>query len=140
MIRERGSAPLWFLGLSVCVLMVGAMSAELWRAMGERHELVAMADAAAIAGAAVVDLDHYRATGQVRIDGEQAASRALAVIEGHSGSQDLSSIPLIEVAADGSSVRVELIREVRFGLLRILSLEDDRFTVTGTAVAYPHSP
>jgi hypothetical protein len=138
--RERGSAPLWFLGLSVCILMVGAMSAELWRAMGERHELVAMADAAAIAGAAVVDLVHYRATGQVRIDEEQAVSRALAVIDGHSGGQDLSSVPLIEIAADGSSVRIELTREVSFGLLRILSMEDDRFIVTGTAVAYPHSP
>lgn len=138
--RERGSAPLWFLGLSVCILMVGAMSAELWRAMGERHELVAMADAAAIAGAAVVDLVHYRATGQVRIDEEQAVSRALAVIDGHSGSQDLSSVPLIEIAADGSSVRIELTREVSFGLLRILSMEDDRFIVTGRAVAYPHSP
>jgi hypothetical protein len=138
--RERGSAPLWFLGLSVCILMVGAMSAELWRAMGERHELVAMADAAAIAGAAVVDLVHYRATGQVRIDEEQAVSRALAVIDGHSGGQDLSSVPLIEIAADGSSVRIELTREVSFGLLRILSMEDDRFIVTGRAVAYPHSP
>jgi hypothetical protein len=108
--------------------------------MGERHELVAMADAAAIAGAAVVDLVHYRATGQVTIDEEQAVSRALAVIDAHSGSQDLSSVPLIEIAADGSSVRIELTREVSFGLLRILSMEDDRFIVTGRAVAYPHSP
>ena len=44
---ERGSAPVWFLGLSLCVLMVGAMSAELWRPIGERQEMVAMADAAA---------------------------------------------------------------------------------------------
>lgn len=140
MTDEHGSAPLWFLGLAVCVLMVGAMSAELWRAIGERQEMVAMADAAAVAGAAVIDLDHYRATGQVRIEGDEATSRALAVIDGHSGSQDLSSVPLIEVAADGSSVTIELTREVSFGLLRILALEDDRFIVTGTAVAYPHSP
>jgi len=99
-----------------------------------------MADAAAIAGAAVIDMDHYRVSGRVRIDVEQATIRALAVIDGHSGGRDLSSIPLIKFAADGSSVRIELTREVRFGLLRILSLEDDRFTVTGTAVAYPHSP
>jgi hypothetical protein len=37
-------------------------------------------------------------------------------------------------------VRIELTREVSFGLLRILSMEDDRFIVTGRAVAYPHSP
>lgn len=140
MSRERGSAPVWFLGLSVCVLMVGAMSAELWRVIGERQELVAMADAAAIAGAASIDLDQYRATGQIVVDREDAPVRALTLIAGNSGSQNLSSVPLVEVAADGSSIRVELTREVPFGLLRILSLNDDRFVVTGSSVAYPHSP
>lgn len=137
---ERGSAPLWFLGLALCVLMVGAMSAELWRALGERQEMVAIADAGAVAAASVIDLEHYRATGQLRIDPEEAAARALVVIDGHSGSADLSGAPLIEVAADGSSVTVEVMREVPFGLLRMLSLSDDRFVVSGVAVAYPHSP
>lgn len=140
MTGERGSAPLWFLGLALCVLMVGAMSAELWRALGERQEMVAIADAGAVAAAAVIDLEHYRATGQLRIDPEEAAARALSVIDGHGGSADLSGAPLIEVAADGSSVRVEVMREVPFGLLRVLSLSDDRFVVKGVAVAYPHSP
>lgn len=137
---ERGSAPIWFLGLSVCVLMVGAMSAELWRVIGERQELVAMADAAAIAGAAAIDMDQYRATGEIAVDREDALIRVLTVIAGNSGSQNLSAVPLVEVAADGSSIRVELTREVPFGLLRILSLDDDRFVVTGTSLAYPHSP
>lgn len=137
---ERGSAPIWFLGLSISVLMVGAMSAELWRVIGERQELVAMADAAAIAGAAALDLDQYRATGQILVDREDAVGRALTVIAGMSGSQSLSSAPVIEVAGDGLSIRVELIREVPFGLLQILSLDDDRFVVTGASVAYPHSP
>jgi putative Flp pilus-assembly TadE/G-like protein len=137
---ERGSAPIWFLGLSLCVLMVGALSAELWRAIGERQELVAMADAAAIAAAATIDLDHYRATGEAVIDRHQAPVRAMQVIAGHSGGSDLSAPPAIAIADDGSSVTVELVREVPFGLIRIFAFEDERFMVSGRAVAYPYSP
>ena len=138
--NERGSAPIWFLGLSICVLMVGALSAELWRIIGERQELVAIADAAAVAAAAVVDPDAYRANGEIRIDEDEGTLRALAVIAGHSGGEDLSMPPMIVVSEDGSSVSVTVTREVAFGLLRILALDDDRFEVTGQAVAYPRTP
>lgn len=137
---ERGSAPVWFLGLSLCVLMVGAMSAELWRAIGERQELVAMADAAAIAAAAAIDLDHYRATGELVIDRYSASVLALQVIAGSSGAANLSATPSVTVADDGSSVAVALTREVPFGLIRILALDDLGFSVTGVAIAYPYSP
>ena len=137
---ERGSAPVWFLGLSLCVLMVGAMSAELWRAIGERQELVAMADAAAIAAAAAIDLDHYRSTGEAVIDREEAPIRALQVIAGSSGGTDLSTSPHVAIAGDGSSVTVELTREVPFGLIRILAFDDHGFSVRGVAIAYPYSP
>ncbi len=137
---ERGSAPIWFLGLAVCVLMVGALSAELWRVIGERQELVAMADAAAIAAAGAIDLDRYRSTGDTVIDGAQAPLFALAVIAGNSGGVDLAGPPSIAVADDGSSVTIELTREVPFGLIRVFALEDQRFVVTARAVAYPYSP
>ena len=137
---EQGSAPIWFLGLSLCVLMVGALSAELWRAIGERQELVAMADAAAVAAASGIDLDRYRATGEAVIDRARASSLALKVIESSSGGADLSTPPAISVAGDGSSVTIELKREVPFGLIRIFVLDDQRFVVTGRAVAYPFTP
>jgi len=137
---DRGSAPIWFLGLSLCVLMVGALSAELWRAIGERQELVAMADAAAIAAASGIDLDHYRATGETVIDESHAPSLALRVIAGSSGGADLASPPVISVADDGSAVTVELKRELPFGLVRIFVLDNQRFIVTGRAVAYPFTP
>ena len=137
---ERGSAPVWFIGLSLCVLMVGALSAELWRAIGERQELVAMADAAAIAAASAIDLDHYRSTGEAVIDREEAPVRALQVIAGSSGGADLSTSPSVVIAGDGSSVTVELTREVPFGLIRILALDDQGFSVTGVAIAFPYSP
>jgi hypothetical protein len=120
--------------------MVGAMSAELWRAIGERQELVAMADAAAIAAAGAINLDHYRSTGEVIIDGPLAEKLALQVIAGSSGGVMLSAPPSIAVADDGSSVTVELIRELPCGLIRVFALEDQRFHVTGRAIAYPYSP
>ena len=137
---ERGSAPIWFLGLSLCVVMVGALSAELWRAIGERQELVAMADTAAIAAAGAVDLERYRAIGEIAIDRDEAVRFALAVIATSSGGSRLAAPPSIEIADDGSLVTVELRRNVPFGLIRILSLEDQHFVVTGRAVAYPYSP
>ena len=99
-----------------------------------------MADAAAIAAAGAINLDHYRSTGEVTIDRSQAAQLALQVIAGSSGGVELAALPYIAVADDGSSVTVELTREVPFGLIRVFALEDQRFHVTGKAVAYPYSP
>lgn len=137
---EQGAAPIWFLGLAVCVLMVGALSAELWRAIGERQELTALADAAAIAAAGAVDIDLYRQRGELRLDPDEAVDRALAVLAAASGGSRLSSPPLVLVSEGGQSVEVELVREVSYGLIRILALEGDRFTVSASAIAYPFSP
>ena len=120
--------------------MLGAMSAELWRIMGERQELVAMADGAALAAASAIDLEIYRQQGVAVLDPADASSLALAVISQSSGAAQLSAPPIIEVADDGSSVRVELKRHVPFGLIRFLAMADDSFEVTGVAVAYPFSP
>jgi hypothetical protein len=66
--------------------------------------------------------------------------RAFQVIAGSSGGADLSTAPTVAIAGDGSSVTVELSREVPFGLIRILALDDQGFLVTGVAIAYPYSP
>ena len=137
---DRGAAPIWFLGLALCVLMVGALSSELWRVIGERQELTAIADAAAIAAAGALDLDAYRMSGEVVLSSEEAVDRALLVIAAHSGGDDLAEAPVVDVASDALSVRVELVREVPFGLIRILALDEDRFMVTAVAVAYPSVP
>lgn len=140
MTDERGSTPIWFLGLALCVLMVGALSTELWRALGERQELTALADTAAIAAAGAIDLELYRQTGELRLHPDQAVDRALTVLAETSGGVRLSAPPVVIVNEGGQSVEVELVREVSYGLIRILALEGDRFTVTASAVAYPFSP
>ena len=120
--------------------MLGAMSAELWRILGERQELVAMADGAAIAAANAVDLEEYRLTGTALLDPIQAEALALTVIARTSGATDLAAAPVVLVAEDRTSVRVELRRQVPLGLIRFLSGESAGFEVTGMGVAYPFSP
>jgi len=137
---EKGSAPIWFLGLALCVLMVGALSAELWRVLGERQDLAGLADTAAIAAASAIDLEIYRSTGELRLDPNQAVDMARAVLSASSGGARLSAPPVVRLDSAGQSVSVELIREVPFGLIRLLALEGDRFTVTASALAYPTSP
>ncbi len=137
---ERGSAPIWFLGLAVAVMMLGSISAELWRLIGERQELSSMADAAALAAAGAVAIDRYRASGEVVLEPDEAVQRALATLAAHSGADDLASPPSVEVAPDLLSVRVELARQVPLGLIRILALEDESFLVRASAVAYPTAP
>lgn len=137
---ETGSVPIWFLGLAFCLLMLGAMSAELWRIIGDRQELVALADGAAIAAASAVDLDHYRSTGEALLDPDDARTLALSVLSRTSGGADLAAVPMVVVAEDRRSVRVELHRRVPFGLIQFLPVDDDGFDVSGVAVAYPYSP
>lgn len=138
--KERGTAPVWFLGLAFALLMLGAISAELWRIIGERQELVALADAAAVAAASALDLEHYRSTGEALLDPAAAESLALDVLAASSGGADLSALPVVTVSEGRNSVRVELQRQVPFGLIRFLPVADDGFNVTGVAVAYPYSP
>jgi hypothetical protein len=137
---ERGAATIWFLGLALAVMMLGALSAELWRLIGERNELSAMADAAAVAAAGAIDLDHYRSTGEVKLAATEAEQRALLVIAGHSGGTDLAAPPLVEVSPDGLSVRTWVARTVPAGLIRLLSLGEEEFLVEAQAVAYPSVP
>jgi hypothetical protein len=120
--------------------MVGALSSELWRVLGERQDLSALADSAAIAAAGAIDLEVYRSTGELRLEAGEAADRALAVLAASSGGGRLSAPPVIQLDSAGLSVSVELVREVPFGLIRLLGLGADRFEVTASALAYPSSP
>jgi len=45
---EGGWVALWMLGLALLVLALGGLSLDLWRAISERRELAAAADAGVI--------------------------------------------------------------------------------------------
>jgi Flp pilus assembly protein TadG len=133
---ERGSGPIWFLGLALAVLMLGAVSFELWRAIGVRQELGAVADAAAIAAASAIDLDHYRQTGELVIDAVEAARRGRSVAEASSvGFEGLA----VQVGND-QTVTVTVTDHVPYGLIRILALSSEEFEVEVRATAYPNQP
>lgn len=123
---ERGSASLWLLGLGLALLLLGGMSLDLWKVLGDRRELAALADAAAVAAASGVDEAAWRATGEVVLDAERATTLALGVLAGSAGEGDLSAPPVVEVSA--GSVRVFLVRQVDFTVLGLL-VEDGGFTV-----------
>lgn len=59
---------MWLLGLCVCLLFLGGLSVDLWRVMNVRRELVSLADAAAVAGAAAVDEAAFRRDATLTLD------------------------------------------------------------------------
>lgn len=133
---DRGSGPVWFVGLALAVLMLGAVSFELWRAIGVRQELGAVADSAAIAAASAIDLDHYRSTGELIIDAAEAARRAAAVAA--AGSVDFESMGM--TVDPTQRVTVTITDTIPFGLIRVLALAEHDFPVRVEATAYPSSP
>lgn len=131
---ERGSITFWVLGLTVMLLAFGGIALDFWRALATQREVAAIADAASIAAASGIDEEHYRSTGEVRLDPQRAASLGLQSVS--SQTADLVSVSF-DVATDGSSVEVEIVDEVPLGLLLLLVGDDEPLTVRGVSIAAP---
>lgn len=129
---ERGVMTLWVLGLCVAVLILGGLALDLWRVLGARRDLAAMADAAATAGANGLDEASLRAGGT---DLEPAQARGLALdnLDRQPGSGALAEVV---VDADTSEVVVRLRAEVELTLVDLLSPAEP-VTVEVTARAEP---
>lgn len=69
---EGGWTTIWVLGLCGMLLFLGGLSLDLWRAFGERRNLAAAADAAALAGASGLDETRFRQDGDIRLDPDLA--------------------------------------------------------------------
>jgi len=121
---------LWLLGLCLLLFALGGISLDLWRAFSERRALAATADAAALAGASVIDEDRYRATGEVVLVPGAAAQRAREDIVGQPDRRAFSSA---DVRVVGDAVTVVVHGHVDFTLLRLLQPGDFAVTVTATA-------
>ncbi len=133
---ERGTITLWMLGLGLLLLTLGGLSLDLWRLIGERRELVVMADAAAVASVNGVDESVFRQSGEVVLDGSEA--RALA--ERSLAAQPLGDDVILRpdwfvIEADGVTVVVTLRREVEFTLLRMAGAEPVEIGAAGEAAA-----
>jgi len=60
---DRGSVLPLGIGLAACCVLAGVVSVDVGAAFLQRQQLLALADAAALAGAQAIDLDAYYAQG-----------------------------------------------------------------------------
>ena len=134
---ERGSATLWLLGLSVAVLMLGAIAFDLWRGVAARRELAALADAAAVAAASGIDATAWRSQGVLTLDAVAAKTRASTLIEAHPSGTLLVSPPEVVVSGDRVTVRLE--GRLTYGLLGLV-VDGDGLPVTVSATAAALEP
>ncbi len=129
--REQGSVTLWMLGLVILVFGVGALSIDLWNVFAQRRTLVAVADAAAVAGASGIDEVHFRETGIVVLDPERAYARAMQSLQ---DTPDVAGIEVMDVAIVGDEVRVAVWSKADLTLLGLLTPYES-IDVAGHAVA-----
>lgn len=131
---ERGSVTIWMLGLSLLLLVFGGLALDFWRGLALQRELAAVADSAAIAGAAGIDVEHYRETGEVMLDPGKAGALASTSV----GFQDAEvSEVSVSVAPGGNSVTVVVEGVVELGLLGVFVDQSEPLLVRATATAVP---
>jgi Flp pilus assembly protein TadG len=129
--RERGTVTLFLLGLCLMMLALGGVSLDLWRSFSARRALAAAADAAALAGASMIDEDRYRRTGVLALVPERAADRARASM---AAQLDQGTRTSSRVRATTEYVTVVVEGSVEFTLLGLLGTGDFGIEVASTAV------
>lgn len=132
--RERGSVQLFMLGLGVAILLLGGISFDLWRLIGERRELAALADSAAIAATSGVDADYFRDQGLSRLDPALVDLQIDAVLDQQPPSilEGLSA-PQVNLDTVGCDVTVRLERTFDFALLDFGTASNITMSATGCA-------
>jgi hypothetical protein len=131
---DRGSVTIWMLGLSLLLLAFGGLALDFWRGLALQRELAAVADSAAIGGAAGIDVEHYRETGVVLLDPARAGELASASIAFQDA--EVSGVS-VSVAPGGGSVTVVVEGAVELGLLGVFVDQSEPLLVRATATAVP---
>jgi hypothetical protein len=131
---DRGSITFWVLGLTILILGFGGLALDFWRVLSVQRQAGAIADAAVVAAASGVDEEHYRLTGEVMLDPDRAIE--LGSMSVASQDTDVASV-VFDVAADGSSVGVEVVDEIEGGFVAFFTGDDGRLTVRVTSSAEP---
>ncbi len=131
---ERGSVQLFLLGLGVAILLLGGISFDLWRLIGERRELAALADSAAIAATSGVDADFFRDQGIGRLDPVLVREQIEAVLDQQPASvMEGLSAPQVNLSRAGCDVTVGFQREFDFALLDFGRTANIMMSATGCA-------
>jgi hypothetical protein len=126
---DAGQAAILVIGLLLVAMAATGLAVDMARAFAERAALRSRADEAAVAATSAVD-DAALDGGAVRIDPEDAARRAAAVLR-RSGAGDAAATTA--VAADGRHVTVTVRRSVPTLFLRVVGI--DRMDVGASATA-----
>lgn len=134
---ESGSITLWLLGLCVMLLFLGGISLDLWRAYSERRALAGAADAAALAGVQALDVERFRATGQVALDPPVAEALARDALATQPGTAALAGA---HVTAGTEQVTVTVTGTVDLTLLAVLMADHGPIRLRVTATAHPATP
>lgn len=135
--RQCGSVTIWGLGLTIVLAGFAGLVIDTWRVFAERQDLSGMADSAAIAGATAVDILHLDETGEIVLDGDLAADRALAYLVSQDGWSDEIAAQAIP-SPDGASITVILEKDVDFTLLGPFLPGEEPLHVSVTSLASPN--
>jgi len=134
---QAGSVTIWGIGLTLVIAAFAGIVTDMWRVFAVRQDLSGMADAAAIAGATAIDIDHLDLTGEVILDGPEAEARALEYLQ-HQDGWSAEITYAINSAADGSQVTVALDEDVDFTLLGALLPGEEPLHIAVTSLASPN--
>lgn len=134
---ERGSITIWLLGLGISLLVLGGLGLDLWSAVIVHARLSGLAEAVATAAASGISEDHWRRTGQIRIDPERAVLLGRSLASQHPDAAVLAGPPEIAVDDDHESVTVLVSGSTRLTLLRLVS-DSDRIEVVVSATSRPY--
>lgn len=108
--------------VAATILLLGGVSVDLWRVLGEYRSVAGVVDGASIAGATAVDLDRLRSEPGVvpELDMALAFDRACAYLIEH-GSTTTCSGPDVSIVPTATSVTVTVTRDVDLTLLQGLN-------------------
>jgi Flp pilus assembly protein TadG len=123
------------LGLCMMTLLLGGLSLDLWRAYSERRALAAAADAAAVAGAAAIDLDAFRRNNEVQLIPGEAEARARASL---ANQLDRQALTRAQIHATRQQVVVDASGTVNFTLLNLLD-QGGQFAIQVSTTAEPRA-
>ena len=133
LVDQRGAVIIWSLGLLMLLFFAGGVALDLWRVVSHHGTLTGIADKAAVAGAAEVDLQSLYQNDLVL-----APAEAAGVAENFARAQpewDADSMT-VQASADQSHVSVEVTGEVELTLLQMFA-PPQGITVTVDSRASP---
>jgi len=129
--EDRGSVLILGIGWIVVCLLGLAVMTDVTAAFLQRRQLMAIADAAALAGAQAIDLNAYYAQG-AQTGTRLSPAQVVAAARSHAlAYADVPGMAVDSIVSDGVSVRVHLSAPLRLPFFD--SLRDETVRVAATA-------